>query len=77
LHEQLKLSKSSVVEPTSIEIGGLLILEPVTTVTDLVVTAVCFNAFYHLLYHEHKKIPHVKFYRYYFRFMGSAKNWGE
>lgn len=60
------------VEPTSIEIAGILVLEPVTTLTDLIVTVVCGYAFYHLHYHEHKKIRHVKFYRYFFLFMGIA-----
>lgn len=60
------------VEPTSIEIAGVLILEPVTTATDLLVTVVCYYAFYHLHYHEHKKTRHVKFYRYFFLFMGTA-----
>lgn len=42
-----------IIEPQpSIEILGILIEEPITTVTDLFVTAVCFYAFYRLL-----KIP--------------------
>ena len=60
------------VEPTSIEIAGILILEPITSLTDLIVTAVCFYAFYHLQFHEHKRIHHVKYYRYFFLFMGIA-----
>ncbi len=60
------------VEMTSIEIAGIKILEPVTTITDLLVTAVCFYAFVHLRTHEHRESKHVKFYRYFFLFMGLA-----
>jgi MFS family permease len=61
-----------VIEITSIDIAGIKILEPVTTLTDLMVTAVCFYAFVHLRSHKHKEIKHVKYYRYFFLFMGIA-----
>lgn len=60
------------VEITSIDIAGIKILEPVTSITDLLVTAVCFYAFAQLRTHEHKESKHVKFYRYFFLFMGLA-----
>lgn len=60
------------VEPTSIEIAGILVLEPITTLTDILVTIVCFYAFYHLKYHEHRRTHHIKYYRYFFLFMGIA-----
>ncbi len=60
------------IEMTSIEIAGIKILEPVTTVTDLLVTVVCFYAFFHLRTHTHKQTKHVKYYRYFFLFMGLA-----
>ncbi len=60
------------VEITTIEIAGIKILEPVTTLTDLLVTAVCTYAFFKLRSHEHKETKHVKFYRYFFLFMGLA-----
>ena len=60
------------IELTSIDIAGIKILEPVTTITDLLVTVVCFYAFFHLRTHSHKQTKHVKFYRYFFLFMGLA-----
>ncbi len=62
----------SLVEITSIDIAGIKILEPVTTVTDLMVTAVCYYAFVKLRSHQHKGTKHVMFYRYFFLFMGLA-----
>jgi len=60
------------IEMTSIDIAGIKILEPVTTLTDLIVTAVCTYAFVKLGSHEHKLAKHVQFYRYFFLFMGIA-----
>jgi len=60
------------VEMTSVEIAGIKILEPVTTATDLLVTAVCFYAFVKLKSHQHREIKHIKYYRYFFLFMGLA-----
>jgi len=60
------------VEITSAEFAGIKILEPVTTVTDLLVTAVCFYAFSRLRSHQHLETTHVKLYRYFFLFMGIA-----
>ncbi|MFN0032055.1 MAG: DUF6962 family protein [Flavobacteriales bacterium] len=60
------------IEITSIDIAGIKILEPVTTLTDLLVTVVCTYAFFHLRSHQHKELKHVKYYRYFFLFMGIA-----
>lgn len=55
----------------SIYIFGLRVDEPMTTLTDLVVSAVCFYAFYQL---SKKKLPgHTQLYfRYYFLLLGIA-----
>ncbi len=55
----------------SIEILGILINEPVTTLTDLVVSAVCFYAFFKLSKIS-KKIPLHQYLKYYFLSMGLA-----
>jgi MFS family permease len=70
-HRKLKTT-IDLIEITSIDIAGIKILEPVTTITDLMVTAVCVFAFYELRAHTHKEAKHVKFYRYFFLFMGLA-----
>jgi hypothetical protein len=63
---------ADMIEMTAIEIAGVKILEPVTTLTDLLVTAVCLYAFVKLKTHQHKEAKHVKYYRYFFLFMGLA-----
>jgi hypothetical protein len=55
----------------SIEIFGILINEPVTTLTDLVVSAVCFYAFFKLSKIS-EKIPLHQYLKYYFLSMGLA-----
>ncbi|MCC6600541.1 MAG: hypothetical protein IT223_07680 [Crocinitomicaceae bacterium] len=62
----------AMVEITSVEIAGIRVLEPVTTVTDLLVSAVCLFAFVRLKSHSHGKEKHILFYRYFFLFMGIA-----
>ena len=60
-----------VFEQPSIEIFGILILEPVTTFTDLIVSAVCFYAFIKLIkIPVHNRIHY--FLRYYFLSMAIA-----
>jgi len=54
-----------------IELFGIEILEPVTTFTDLIVSAVCFYAFYWLQKSDRKKRVFV-FLKYYFLTMGIA-----
>lgn len=60
------------VEPTEYTLAGIRILEPVTTVTDLLVTAVCFYAFIRLKRRDVPVLPHISLYRYFFLFMGLA-----
>lgn len=55
----------------SIELLGIQINEPVTTLTDLVVSAVCFYAFFKLSKIS-KKIPLHQYLKYYFLSMGLA-----
>ncbi len=62
-------------EYTSIEILGIRVDEPVTTITDLMVSAVCFYAFYRI----HREKPPQRlftFMKYYFLSMGVATTVG-
>jgi len=63
------------VEITSVKIFGILVNEPVTTFTDLMVSAVCFYAFYQL--NKIKKPEKViLFFKLYFLVMGIATTLG-
>jgi len=63
------------VEITSVKIFGILVNEPVTTFTDLMVSAVCFYAFYQL--NKIKKPEKVMlFFKLYFLVMGIATTLG-
>ncbi len=62
-------------ENPSIRVFGLLILEPVTTLTDLLVSAVCFYAFTRL-YLKHNKETHLKLFTGFFFSMGFATAFG-
>jgi hypothetical protein len=55
----------------SMEIFGILINEPVTTLTDLIVSAVCFYAFFKLSKIS-QKVPLHQYLKYYFLSMGMA-----
>ncbi|GIV26398.1 MAG: hypothetical protein KatS3mg027_0212 [Bacteroidia bacterium] len=57
----------------SIEIGGISIGEPVTTLTDIIVSIVCFYAFFKLSLFRNKQIY---FFRRYFLLMGLATLYG-
>ncbi len=62
-------------ELTSIDILGIRVDEPVTTITDLFVSAVCYYAFYQI----HTKTPNYKlniYMKYYFLSMGLATTIG-
>ncbi len=62
-------------EPISVDIFGVRFDEPVTTITDLFVSAVCFYAFYKI----HKEKPGSKLFvymKYYFLSMGVATTIG-
>lgn len=59
-------------EKTSIDIFGITLLEPVATLTDLLVSAVCLYAFISLRDHPDGKSIFIKLYRYYFLFMALA-----
>ena len=62
-------------EKTFIELFGLKILEPVTTATDLLVSAVCFYAFLNI--HKSTKRGRIFFlFKYYFLSMGIATAYG-
>lgn len=56
---------------TSVECWGLRIDEPVTVVTDLMVSAVCFYAFYQISKHK-SKVKLNQYLRFYFLSMGLA-----
>lgn len=58
-------------ELTQIEPYGILILEPVTCLTDLITATVCFFAFFRLHQLERKE-PEHSFLKFYFLFMGLA-----
>ena len=58
---------------TSIEIAGIKVMEPVTTVTDLLVTAVCFYAFLKLRNNGSRT---VRLFKYYFFTMALATFYG-
>ena len=56
-----------------IDLFGIRIDEPVTTLTDLMVSAVCFYAFFHLAYHPYRPKSKVHWYlQIYFLSMGIA-----
>ena len=55
----------------SVEILGLRIDEPITTITDLLVTAVCYYAFFRIN-KVSKKTPLHQYLKYYFLMMGTA-----
>jgi hypothetical protein len=62
-------------EPTSIDLFGIRIDEPVTTITDLIISAVCYYAFYML----HSRRPNYRlniYMKYYFLSMGIATTIG-
>lgn len=60
---------------TYIHLFGIKILEPVTTLTDLVVSAVCFYAFYNLRKINRPEL-HFKFLNWFFLSMGIATTFG-
>jgi hypothetical protein len=64
------------VEITWIHIGNLSIREPVTTLTDLVVSGVCFYAYTKLLHHAFRDSLPIRLYRYFFFTMGTATFFG-
>lgn len=57
---------------TEINIGGIAVMEPVTALTDLIVSAVCFIAFYKLKQSVMRSHIVLKLYRYFFLSMGLA-----
>jgi hypothetical protein len=65
-----------VMEMTSVNIFGITILEPVATLTDLLVSAVCLFAFFKLRSHPNKKTITIQLYRYYFLSMAIATCYG-
>lgn len=56
---------------TYVDILGLRILEPVTTATDLIVSAVCFYAFFRLLQKNRSEL-YFKYFNWFFLTMGLA-----
>ncbi|MBE0654263.1 MAG: hypothetical protein IH594_10730, partial [Bacteroidales bacterium] len=60
---------------TFIDIFGIRILEPVTTLTDLLVAAVCFYAFFKLMRINRPEL-HFKFMSWFFLSMGIATTFG-
>jgi hypothetical protein len=62
-------------EKTYWQLGDLLVSEPITAITDLLVTAVCFYAFIKLKPKSKFGWTHV-FYRYYFLFLGLSTLYG-
>jgi hypothetical protein len=65
-------------EQTSIEVAGIQILEPVTVLTDLLVSTICLFAFYKLKVekYEEKLRPSVKLYKYFFLTMSLSTAYG-
>lgn len=59
----------------SIEIWGLKIQEPMTSLTDLLVSAVCYYAFYRL-HKEKSKVKSVFYFKYFFLTMGLSTTLG-
>ncbi|MFI5203034.1 MAG: DUF6962 family protein [Flavobacteriales bacterium] len=62
-------------EKTYWEIGGIVINEPITAITDLLVAGVCFYAFFKRTGHVRYEWTHV-FFRYYFLFLGLSTLYG-
>jgi len=63
-------------EQTSIQLGQLIIMEPVTTLTDLIVALVCFVAFYNLKHHPDSGHLSKRLYRYFFLAMALSTLYG-
>lgn len=63
-------------ELTSIKIGNVLVMEPVTTATDLLVSAICIYAFIALEKNENSDKTVLKLYRYFFLTMAMATAFG-
>jgi len=61
--------------PTTIEIFGVKVLEPITTLTDLVVAAVCFYAFVRL-HRSKSREKSVVYFKFFFLFMGVSTTLG-
>lgn len=59
----------------SIEVWGILVNEPVTSLTDLLVSAVCFYAYYRLSNFNERTLVAL-FFRYYFLLMAVTTLWG-
>ncbi|HYG50428.1 MAG TPA: hypothetical protein VD905_05970 [Flavobacteriales bacterium] len=64
------------VELTWIHIGNVEIHEPVTVLTDLLVSVVCFYAYFKLRTHRHKDAVPFRLYRWFFFTMGLATAFG-
>src|SRR5689334_6647575 len=62
-------------EKTYWEIGGIIVNEPMTAITDLLVAGVCFYAFFKRTGHVKYEWTHV-FFRYYFLFLGLSTLYG-
>lgn len=60
------------IEITSISIAGIKILEPVTTLTDLIVSGICLYAYINLKKHPVNKSTPIILYRYFFLTMSIA-----
>ncbi|MBL7891706.1 MAG: hypothetical protein JNL63_03680 [Bacteroidia bacterium] len=63
-------------ELTSFDIRGVTVMEPITTLTDLMVSTVCFYAFGKLGKSENSDNISIKLYRYFFLTMGLATAFG-
>ncbi len=70
--EQVDVTK--IIQP-GIEIGGILLMEPVTVITNLFISVMCFYAFWKM---GRDKVEGnaLTFLRYYFLIMGIATTWG-
>lgn len=62
-------------EETSINLFGIRIDEPVATITDLMVSAVCFYAYFRLARHKNQTLT-IQYFQYYFLAMGIATTFG-
>lgn len=72
MEQQVDVTK--IIQP-GIEIGGILLMEPVTVITNLFISVMCFYAFWKMGKDKVEGNPLI-FLRYYFLTMGIATTWG-
>ena len=69
-----KVDVTKIVQP-GIEIFGILLMEPVTVITNIMISVMCFYAFWRMR-KDKVMLGTLTYLQYYFLFMGLATTWG-